>query len=383
MPIGLVALALAAFAVGTGEFIISGLLPDLAADFRVSIPVTGLLVSVYAAAVAIGGPVLALLTAHLPRKALILSLLGIFCLAQAFCALAPSFGWLMAGRVFAAASHGLFFGAGSVAAIGLVGPERRGMAMALFLGGITVANLFGIPAGTAIGNAFGWRWSFWVVGACGLAAALMVALLLPSQPAEERHAHSLRAEFGALANHRVYLSYLVILLAMIGTLSFATYQVPAMIEVTGIPIERAPIYLIISGCGAIFGIYAGGRAADWRLMPSLIAVLVAQVVIAAILLYAIRQPATLAAGLFCASLVNWSLNAPVQSRILTAAKGAPYLASTLISTAYNVGIAAGAWFGGLWIAGGLGYATLPAIGVVSSLLAAGVAAMSWRLDGKR
>jgi MFS transporter, DHA1 family, inner membrane transport protein len=301
MPIGLLALSLAAFAIGTSEFVIAGILPDLSADFGVSISTTGLLVSVYAAAVAIGGPILAMFTAGLPRKPLIVLLLAVFCAGQAFCAMAPSYSWLMAGRVFSACSHGLFFGTGSVAAINLVPPQKRGMAMALFLGGITVANLLGLPAGTAIGNAFGWRWTFCAVGACGLAATGLIARLLPSGPVHREHATSLRAAFRALNHHQVYLSYLLIILAMVGTLAFATYQVPAMIEVTGIPQYQTPLYLVISGVGAILGIYAGGRAADWRLMPSMVTILLAQAGAAALLLLAMPQATTMAIAMFVSS----------------------------------------------------------------------------------
>ena len=244
MPIGLLALSLTAFAIGTSEFVIAGILPI--SDFGVSIATTGLLVPVYAAAVAIGGPILAMFTAGLPRKPLIVLLLAVFCAGQAFCAMAPSYSWLMAGRVFSACSHGLFFGTGSVAAMNLVPPQKRGVAMALFLGGITVANLLGLPAGTAIGNAFGWRWTFCAVGACGLAATGLVARLLPSGPVHREHATSLRAAFRALNHHQVYLSYLLIILAKVGTLAFATYQVPAMIEVTGIPQYRHLASTLIS-----------------------------------------------------------------------------------------------------------------------------------------
>jgi DHA1 family inner membrane transport protein len=380
MPIGLLVLSLAAFAIGTGEFVIAGILPDLSADFGVSIPITGLLVSVYAAAVAIGGPILAMFTTGLPRKPLIVLLLVVFCAGQGFCAAAPSYSWLMAGRVFCACSHGLFFGTGSVAAMNLIPPQKRGMAMALFLGGITVANVLGVPAGTAIGNTFGWRWSFCAVGACGLVATWLVARLLPSSPVHREHATSLRAEFRALNHHQVYMSYLLIFLALVGTLAFATYQVPAMIEVTAIPQRETPLYLLISGVGAIVGIYLGGRAADWRLMPSMVTILLAQSGAAALLLLAMPQAATMAIAMFVSSVVAWALNAPVQSRILHAARAAPHLASTLISTAYNIGIAAGAWAGGLWIDDGLGYRSLPAIGIVCSFSAAGVAGLSWALD---
>ena len=321
MPIGLLVLTLAAFAIGTTEFIIAGILPNLAADFRVSIPTAGLLVTVYATAVAIGGPILAIATAKAPRKPLIVFLLALFSVGQALCALAPSYAWLMAGRVFSACSHGLFFGAGSVAAMDLAPPQRRGMAMALFLGGITVASLMGVPAGTAIGNAFGWRWTFWAVGACGLVATLMAAWFLPAGRAHHENGASLADEFRALGHQQVYLSYLVIVFVMVGSLVFATYQVPLMVAVTGIPQEQTPIYLSISGVGAMIGIYAGGRFADWKLMPSLVTILLAQAAAALLLYIAARQPASMAVAMFISSGANWALNAPVQSRILSAARG--------------------------------------------------------------
>ena len=380
MPIGLLILTLAAFAIGTSEFIIAGLLPNLAADFNASIPKTGLLVTAYAAAVAVGGPILAVLTSKLPRKPLIVFLLAAFSLSQGLCAMAPSYSWLMAGRILSACSHGLFFGAGSVAAIDLVAPNRRGMAMALFLGGITIANLMGVPAGTAIGDAFGWRWTFWAVGACGLASTLLAAWGLPAGRNPAKHGASLRDEFRALIHQQVYLSYLVIVLVMIGSLVFVTYQVPLMIAVTGISQQRIPLYLMISGVGAIIGIYAGGRFADWKLMPSLVTILLMQSAAAALLLIAVRWPASMAIAVFISSGANWALNAPVQSRILDAARGAPHLAATLISTAYNLGIAGGAWVGALWIEHGFGYQSLPAAAVIASFMAASVAAVSWSLD---
>jgi DHA1 family inner membrane transport protein len=199
MPIALLALSLAAFSVGTGEFVISGILPILSGDLGVSIPNAGLLVAAYAAAVAIGGPILAVLTAGLPRKPMIVVLLACFTVGQAFCALAPTYLWLMTARLFVACCHGLFFGVASVAATSLVPDRKRGMAMALFLGGITVANVLGIPFGTAIGNAFGWRWTFCAIGACGLIATAAVGVLLPADQSQHDRRNTVRAEIGALS----------------------------------------------------------------------------------------------------------------------------------------------------------------------------------------
>jgi DHA1 family inner membrane transport protein len=383
MPVALFALSLAAFAIGTAEFIIAGLLPDLSSNFGVSIPTAGLLVTAYAIAVAIGGPILALLTARLPRKPMIVGLLAVFAVGQAFCALAPSYPWLMAGRIFVACSHGLFYGIASVAATDLVPKERRGTALALFLGGITVANVLGVPAGTAIGNAFGWRWAFWAIGGFGLVATLLVARLLPPGRPQHEQGSSVRAEVAELRHQQVYLSYLLTAIFMTGAIAFSTYQVPVMTRITGISLADTPYYLVVSGVGTIVGIYCGGRAADWRLMPSLVSVLVIQALAAAIMLVAMHNPVTMVVGIFLTGAMGFASNSPVQARILEAASRAPNLAATLISTAYNVGIALGAWVGALWIDHGLGYATLPAASVLCSLLAAVVAAISWSLERRR
>jgi DHA1 family inner membrane transport protein len=380
MPIAIYALSLAAFAIGTAEFVISGILPDLAADFAVSIPTAGLLVTAYAAAVAIGGPILAVLTARLPRKPMIVALLIVFVFGQALCALAPSYGWLMAARVFVAASHGLFYGIASVAAADLVPANKRGTALALFLGGITVANVLGVPAGTAIGNAFGWRWAFWAVGACGLIATIGVAWLLPQGHARHAEGVSVRAELRALAHQQVYLSYAVIFFIMVGALAFATYQVPVLMGVTGVPQALTPAYLVTSGIGTIIGIYCGGRLADWRLMPSLIGIILIQVLLAGVMLFAMHQAIAMAVSMFLSGALGFAFNSPVQSRILNAASAAPNLAATLVSSAFNIGIGLGAYVGALWIDHGLGYQTLPVVGIVSSLIAAGIATYSWRLD---
>jgi MFS transporter, DHA1 family, inner membrane transport protein len=380
MPIALLALSLAAFSVGTGEFVISGILPILSVDFGVSIPKTGLLVTGYAAAVAIGGPILAVLTAGLPRKAMLVVLLVCFTLGQAFCALAASYLWLMAARVFVACCHGLFFGVASVAATRPVSDRKRGMAMALFLGGITVANVLGIPFGTAIGNALGWRWTFCAIGACGLVATVTVGASLPAEPSQHAARASVRTDIGALNHHQVYLSYVVISLVMAGMLALTTYQVPLLITVTGVAADMTPIFLLISGVGSIVGMYAGGRFADWKLMPSLVVLLLAQAAMTALMLLAMYGAARMAIGMFFFGVIAWSSNAPIQSRILNAARAAPNLASTLISTAYNVGFAVGAWVGAIWIEMGLGYQSLPVVGVACSIAAAVVAAFSWGLD---
>lgn len=378
MPIALYALALTAFAIGTTEFIISGILPALAADLDVRISVAGLLVTGYAAGVAIGGPILAVLVTRFHRKPVIVALTAIFALGQALCALAPSYEWLLGARLVSAAAHGVFFGVGSVAVADLVPIEKRGTALSLFVGGITIANVLGLPGGTAIGNAFGWRSAFWCIAALAALAAILIAWLLPAREGAHEAEPSLSEQFREVARQEVWSSYIVITLVMIGTLSFAVYQVPAMLEVTQLSPDVIPIYLFIGGVGSVLGIFIGGRLADWRLMPAMFGILIAQVVFSAALPFSLNDPVLTAINLFLVSSGGFAMSTPVQVRILHAARAAPHMASTFVSSAYNVGIAAGAFLGAMLLDAGAAYASLPFVAVVTSSLALIVALTSTR-----
>ncbi|NJP98258.1 MFS transporter, partial [Nonomuraea sp. FMUSA5-5] len=182
MPLALFALAISAFGIGTTEFIINGLLPELATDFGVTIPAAGLLVSGYALGVAVGGPPLTMLGGRLSRKTMLLALMVLFIAGNLLSALAPSYGVLMAGRVLAAFAHGAYFGVGSVVAADLVAPQKRASAIALMFTGLTLANVLGVPLGTWIGQAAGWRATFWVVVAIGVVGFVGVLTLVPRQP---------------------------------------------------------------------------------------------------------------------------------------------------------------------------------------------------------
>ena len=380
MPIAIYALALAAFAVGTAEFVISGILPPLAADLAVTIPVAGLLVTAYALGVAVGGPVLSLLTHRLSQRTVLVGTLLLFTTSQLLCAFAPDYGMLLAARLFSAAAHGLFFGAGNIVVASLVPTERRGSAFSLFIGGITVANLLGLPGGTAIGVAFGWRTTFLAVALLGLVAALVLAWRLPrAQPGDAPQA-SFREQFFELRHQQVWLSYITIAFTMVGALAFGTYQVPIMLNVTGLSPEIVPIYLLAGGVGSVLGIWAGGRGTDWKPMPTLVTVLLLQSLLYFTMLFAMHDKVWMTVNLMAASIVGFAFSTPLQARVITAARRAPNLASALISSAFNVGIAFGAFIGAMLLSGGVSYADLPAVGMISSLLAAGTAGLSWWLE---
>lgn len=375
MPLPLIALFLAAFAFGTAEFVIAGVLPDVALGLDVSIPVAGYLVSGYAIGIALGGPVLAVLTKQVNRKGLVL-LLGLgFTLGQALCALAPNFELLLLARIYVSVLHGAYFGIAFVIATSIVPPGRRGFAMAMILAGLTVSNVLGVPGGTAIGNALGWRATFWAVGALGLLASLFIALLLPAGAGAGAGRGSVRREFQALGRQQVYLGFVIAILVMTGQYSLFTYIAPLLLEVTGLQPEAVPLLLLLYGAGATAGVFIGGRLADWRLLPSLITILSLQVFLFVGLYFVTPYALPMSILVVLWGGAVFAFGSPLQTRMLIWAGDGPNLTAALIPAGFNVGIAVGAILGATMIEAGLGYRSLPWIGVVA--LSAAVALAVW------
>jgi DHA1 family inner membrane transport protein len=382
MPIAVFALALAAFSIGTTEFIVSGILLSVSRDLAVSVPTAGLLVTGYAAGVAVGGPLLGLLLTRLPLKPAILGVMVIFAIGQLLCALAPSYELLLGARLVSACGHGVFFGVASVAVAQLVPVERRGAALSLFVGGITVANILGLPGGTAIGNIFGWRVAFVCIAVFALASVVAVFFALPAQIKGEAQADApLAVQARQLLHQDVLLSYVVIAIIMVGQLAFGTFQVAILTNVTGVdPVSAVPFFLLIGGAGAVTGIWLGGKAADRNVAATILTVIAGQIVCFALLFVTARSPVGFAIMLFLSSAFGFGFSTPIQMRILNGARAAPRLASTMVSTAYNVGIAAGAALGAMLLDAGVDYSLLPLVGIVSSTLSGLVALVSVYLD---
>jgi DHA1 family inner membrane transport protein len=381
MPLAVFALALAAFCIGSTEFIVSGILLHVSTDLGVSIPTAGLLVTGYAAGVAVGGPILGLLFNRLPLKPSILGVMTIFAIGQIFCAVAPTYELLLAARLISACGHGVFFGVATVAVSQLVPAERRGAALSLFVGGITVANILGLPAGTAIGNVFGWRVAFLCIAVMAFISVVAVFITLPAPQTGEAEADApLALQAKQLLHQEVWASYLIIAIIMVGQLAFGTFQVAILTNITGLdPLTQVPFYLLIGGAGAVFGIWLGGKGADWNIGTSIMIIVVGQVICFALLLLAVHNPIFIAIMLFVSSAFGFGFSTPIQVRVLNGAIAAPRMASTLVSTAYNVGIAAGAFLGASLLNAGIGYELLPAAGIVTGVLAAAIAAVSIRL----
>lgn len=372
MPRALYALAAGAFGIGTTEFVIMGLLLQVAGDLHVGIAAAGMLISGYALGVFVGAPLLTAATGRLPRKIVLLGLMAIFTLGNLACALAPNYAALMAARVVTSLAHGTFFGVGAVVAAGLVAPERRASAISLMFTGLTLATLLGVPAGTWLGHLAGWRATFWAVAAIGVAALAVIAALVPAD--HGRHeAVPLRVELRAVAQPAVLLGLATTVLGFAGVFTVFTYVQPLLTRVSGYADAAVSPILLLVGVGLVIGNLLGGRAADRRLAPALVGTLL---VLALVLVFTgaalhARLPAVLAMMLF--GVAAFATVAPLQLWVLQKAAGAPNLASSLNIGAFNLGNALGAWLGGAVIERGAGLARVPYAGALVTLAGTAVA----------
>lgn len=354
MPLGLIALAIGAFGIGLTEFVIMGLLPEVAADFGVTEATAGWLISGYALAVVVGALGLTAATTRLPRKPVLLGLVVLFIAGNALTALAPDYTVAMIGRIIAALCHGAFFGIGSVVAADLVAPEKKARAIAIMFTGLTAANVFGVPFGTFLGQQFGWRSTFWVISVIGIIAFVGIALLVTA-PKVTGAQVSLRSELRAFRSGQVWLSLIVTALAFGGMFGAFTYIAYTLTGVTGFADTTVPWLLVLFGVGLVAGNWIGGRLADRSIDRTLLIFIAALVVVlVAFGFFAWSQPVTIGI-LVLMGAFGFGTVPGLQSRIMHYAGGAPTLASGANIGAFNVGNALGAWAGGLGIAAGLGY----------------------------
>jgi len=363
----ILALAAASFGIGTTEFVIMGLLPDVARSLSVSIPQAGYLVSGYAMGVVIGAPIVAIATAGLPRKTALLALMAIFIIGNLGCALAPSYGLLMTARIVTAFAHGAFFGIGAVVASNLVPREQRAQAVALMFSGLTLANVLGVPFGTALGQAAGWRAAFWAVVAIGLIAGLAIIRYVPSGIPGTRG--GLTREFRALGRWPVLLPMLISMLASVSLFTVFTYITPLLEDVTGISPRGVTGVLLAIGVGLTVGNLLGGRFADRDLLRTIIGGFVGIIVVLVLLFFSSAFIApTLPLLILWGGLV-FAVVSPLQIWVVDAATDAPNLASTLNQGAFNLGNATGAWIGGIALTAGVSYQQLPLLGALIAVIA--------------
>jgi MFS transporter, DHA1 family, inner membrane transport protein len=373
----LLALAVSAFGIGTSEFIIMGLLPDLARSFQVSIPKTGILVSGYALSVTLGSPLVALALGRMDRKRALVILMGMFLVGNALCAMAPTFLLLLFARILTALCHGAFFGIGSIVASHIVPRSERAQAIALMFSGLTLANVLGVPAGTALGQAFGWRFAFWALVPIGLIAGLGLLRLVPSQPAEDMH---LKHELRAVLRPQVQLVLALSTLSSVSLFCVFTYIAPILEQVTHLSPSAVTHVLVVFGVGITLGNLLGGRLADWKQMPVIVAGVILLIVIFLTMPFFERNTVLAVAMVFVWGCVHFAAGAPLQARIVDQAKGAPNLASTLNQGAFNLGNALGASLGGIMLTEGIGYQYLSLGSAAVACVALLVALVALRVE---
>ncbi|MGW6203082.1 MFS transporter [Streptomyces sp. NPDC055089] len=378
MPLALLALAIGAFGIGTTEFVIMGLLPEVAADFQVSIPTAGFLVTGYALGVVIGAPLMTLLGTRVSRKSMLMILMALFVIGNVVSATAPVFGVMLAGRVVASLAHGAFFGIGSVVAADLVAPHKKAGAIAMMFTGLTVANVVGVPLGTYIGQSVGWRSTFFVVAALGVIGLLGVARLVPDQPRPE--GVRLRHELAAFRNVQVLLAMAMTVLGFGGVFAAITYITPMMTEIAGYSASSVTWLLVLFGLGMVGGNLLGGKFADRRLMPLLYVSLGGLAVVLSLFTLTAHNKFAAAVTIFLIGGLGFATVPPLQKRVLDQAAGAPTLASAVNIGAFNLGNALSAWLGGMVIAAGLGYTAPNWVGAALAASALVLAVVSSTLE---
>jgi len=367
LPAPLIALALSAFAIGTTEFVIMGLLPQVAHNLAVSIPAAGWLVSGYALGVFIGAPIMAIATQKLPPRSALLVLMAIFILGNTLCALAPGYGFLMAARIVTALCHGAFFGIGAVEAASLVPENKRAQAVALMFTGLTLANVLGVPLGTALGQEAGWRTTFWAVAAIGVAAFAGLFLLLPKHQRAAKNPAML-GELFAL-KPAVWLTLLITVIASASMFALFTYIAPLLNNITHVSARGVTYSLFLIGLGMTAGNTLGGKLSDWKLNATLIGVFIASATVLALLAVIDAHLILTELALFLWAAIVFAGCSALQLRAFTIGRASPHLISTLNIGAFNAGNALGAWAGGAVISAGLGLAAIPPAAAALSLTA--------------
>ncbi|KQO71564.1 MFS transporter [Methylobacterium sp. Leaf88] len=361
----LLALSIGAFGIGVTEFSPMGMLPLIANDLGVSIPAAGLLVSAYALGVLIGAPLMTLAFARVPRRALLVGLMGIFTVGSVISALADGYAMLLAARIVTAFNHGAFFGIGSVVAASLVRPERRAAAVAAMFSGLTIATIGGVPLAAWVGEALGWRAAFWGIAGIGAVAMLSLRLALPPLPVDG--APDIRAELRVVARPAILGALALTVLGSSAMFTVFTYIVPILRIETGADASFVTAMLVVYGVGLTLGNWAGGRLADRTVDGTIIASLVALVLLLGVFAVGMDSRWVAAPLILLWGVASFALVPPLQMRVMAEAGEAPNLASALNIGAFNLGNAIGAALGGLVIDLGGGY---PAVSVAGSAMAA-------------
>lgn len=367
MPFAIFMLTFSAFGIGTSEYVIMGLLSEVARDLNISIPKAGTLVSMYAMGVVVGAPLLAILTMKLSRKITLIFLMIMFIIGNILCAIAPNYNFLMVARVLAALCHGTFFGIASVVASDMAGENRRSQAIAIVFMGVSLANILGVPIGTHIGEQFGWRSTFYLVSAIGVLAILALIVSIPSKL--PMPSGDVISEFKILRHRRVFIPLLLSVLTSASLFTIFTYIDPILQKVTMVNKETVIKILFYIGAGLTIGTFLGGKLGDRSLMKSLISIMILMIIIQIVMLYVNTKLIPMIIDLIAWSIGGFAICPMLQSLVVEQAKGAPNLASTFNQSSFNLGNAIGAKYGGILISFGVQYKDLSMYAAIIMIIA--------------
>ncbi|MCA0158083.1 MFS transporter [Tsukamurella sp. M9C] len=374
MPPAVVVLGFGIFAQGTSELMLAGILPDVAADLQISIPRAGLLISVFALGMMIGAPILALATLRWPKRRALLVFTGIFAATHLVAATTDSFAVLLATRFAGAFVYAGFWAVAATTAIALVPADRRGRAMSVVAGGLTLATVIGLPAGTVLGQHLGWRATFLAVAIATVVAGVAIATTVPAGITASGPARP-REEVRALRTGRLWTSYAITAFSIAALLISFGYLGAMLVESSHAAPGTVPVVLALYGVGAVAGIAAGGRLADRRPGSVLVGGTAALAVSSVALAVALPHPAAAAVAAALLGAAGFVTNPALNSRVFALAPGAPTLAPAFTVAAFNVGIAVGPWLGGTLLDLGASYRALPLAGAVLAVVAAALAAL--------
>lgn len=360
-----IALAAGGFGIGTGEFVIMGLLPEVATTYGVSVPEAGRVISAYALGVVIGAPIIAVLAAKLSRRTLLLALMGVFAIGNVMSALAPDFLSFTALRFITGLPHGAYFGVAALVAASMVPPHRRARAVGRVMLGLTIATLIGTPIATLLGQMMSWRAAFLMVGAIAVLTVVLIALYLPKDKVAD--GASIRRELGAFGRLQVWLTLAVAAVGFGGMFSIFSYIAKTTTDTAGLPASMVAIVLALFGIGMNVGNVVGSRMADYSLKGTIGGMLAFNVVLMSVFSLTAHDPVMLCICVFLTGC-GFAACPAVQTRLMDVAADAQTLAAASNHSAFNIANALGAWLGGLVITWGYGYGATGFVGAALSAL---------------
>ncbi|MFF4700176.1 Cmx/CmrA family chloramphenicol efflux MFS transporter [Streptomyces chattanoogensis] len=377
MPLAVYLLGLGIFAQGTSEFMISGLLTNIASDLGVSIPDAGLLVSAFAIGMLIGAPVLAVATLRIPRRTALIAFQAVFIAGHAVGALAPGYGVLFATRIVSAFAYAGFWAVAAATAVSLVPPGAKGKALSIVAMGLTLATIVGVPAGTVLSQHAGWRAAFWGVAGLTVLSAIALRIALPAvrTSAEVHEQPSIRQELTGLARPELWVSYLLTALTFGAAVVTFSYLAPLLTKVSGLPEGWVPLVLALYGAGGLAGLTVGGRVADAAPLRTLLIGGGGLTVASAALALTAESLGAAIVLVLVLGFTGWVVNPVVQSRVFRIAPDAPTLAGAVNTSAFNTGITLTPMLGGLAIDADLGLPSVAWVGAATGVLA--LVAVGW------